>query len=124
MCKASTLVVGLAGQPCMSNQTLLFFATEIACRTSSFSTVLGIHVGLMADQQFHQIASVLLSDQALHFIFLSVEMFLLSLIPQIIVSVTHCGNSLALCPSCNDGTGVVFVVCINVLSQGHQFKYS
>ena len=41
-------------------------------------------------------------------------MFLLSFIPQFIVSVTHCGNSLTSCRAMS-GTVVVFVVCSNVL---------
>ena len=65
----------------MSNQTLLL-KTMIACRTNSFSIVIGIRIGRAADQPFHQTASVLLSDQALRFLFfLSDVMFLLSLIP-------------------------------------------
>ena len=54
---------------------------EIACRTNSFSIVLGIRVALAPDRPFHQTASVLLSYQALRFIFVSIVMFLLSLIP-------------------------------------------
>ena len=55
-----------------------YLVTEIACRTNSSSIVLGFHVGLMADRPFYQTAaSVLFSDQALSYIFLSIVMFLL-----------------------------------------------
>ena len=78
-------MVGLAGEPCISNYTLLL-KTIIACRTNSFSIVIGIRVGLAADQPFHQRASVLLSDQALRFFFIfrSDVMFLLSLMSLIV----------------------------------------
>ena len=84
----------------MYNQPDIAIDTMLACRTNSLSIVIGICVGRAADQPFHQAASVLLSDQALpFFIFRSDVIFLLSLnFRSLLLSVTHCGNSLTSCP--------------------------
>ena len=91
-----------------------FWQTKIACKTSSFSKVIGIPVGQATDQPFHQTASVLLSDQGLRLFFYC--------------NVTFELNSLDNCKchslweltyfvsfSAMSGTVVVIVVCIYVL---------
>ena len=69
-----------------------------ASRTNSFSTVLGIRVGLAADRPFYHNQPQFYSVSRLFVLFFFLLQCFFSLIPWLTLSITHCGNSMTSCP--------------------------